>query len=356
MELLAGDRRNLVTDDVDPLVGSEIGCGWIRARPEGSNGGLITLADLAPPPRKLRPIRYGDRLPSEDQHPLDVLAGTLDQLPELGCFDAPLGAKIVDVEKRGDLARGFAKDHPGGVGSGTRFGTGTACDGASLSSSVDSDGGSGGIQAAATIGKRKRKTREKLQHFLEKLVGNMLKRQEKMNEQLMEVIETKERERILREEAWKQQEMERMKRGEEVIAQEMARGSAIISLIQTVIGQETEIPRPQPQNLPEQTPKLCDLNSSRRWPRAEMQALITIRSEVEEKVGKGSIWDEISERMREKGYKRSAKKCKEKWENMNKYYRKVMEEGGRKRAEHSKTCCYFQELDSLYNKTAGDLV
>lgn len=70
---------------------------------------------------------------------------------------------------------------------------------------------------------------------------------------------------------------------------------------------------------------------------------------MEEKTGinKGAIWDEISARMKERGYERSAKKCKEKWENMNKYYRRVTE-GGQKQPEHSKTRSYFEKLGNFY--------
>nr|BAC43260.1 unknown protein [Arabidopsis thaliana] len=51
--------------------------------------------------------------------------------------------------------------------------------------------------------------------------------------------------------------------------------------------------------------------------------------------------------MKERGYERSAKKCKEKWENMNKYYRRVTE-GGQKQPEHSKTRSYFEKLGNFY--------
>lgn len=49
------------------------------------------------------------------------------------------------------------------------------------------------------------------------------------------------------------------------------------------------------------------------------------------------------------GYKRSAKRCKEKWENINKYFKKV-KESNKKRPEDAKTCPYFHQLDALYRK------
>lgn len=213
---------------------------------------------------------------------------------------------------------------------------------------------------------------------MEKLVGSMMKRQEKMHNQLIKVMEKMEGERTRREEAWRQQETERMKRNEEARKQEMARSLSLISFIKTVIGDEIEIPQPSefPQPLQQIRPEQCEdekcesaqtqreikfrysssSGSGRRWPPEEVQALISTRSDVEDKTGinKGSIWDEISARMKERGYERSAKKCKEKWENMNKYYKRVME-GGRKQPEHSKTRSYFQKLGDLYKtNSSGD--
>ncbi|CAA0408265.1 unnamed protein product [Arabidopsis thaliana] len=388
MELLAGDCRKRVGDDfeedINPFDGSDGGCGWMYGtRQMGSNGNddaLATLADLASPPQKLKPIRCGVKLPSssEDRHPLDILAGTLDRLPEMGfgCFEAPLGSKIADVEESGQLTRGFSKEEDDSLPplqmefqARNRI----SGDGLSLSSSVDSSDSDSSPDVRKTVtGKRKRETRVKLEHFLEKLVGSMMKRQEKMHNQLINVMEKMEVERIRREEAWRQQETERMTQNEEERKQEMARNLSLISFIRSVIGDEIEIPKhcefPQPlqQILPEQCKdEKCESaqrereikfryssgsgSSGRRWPQEEVQALISSRSDVEEKTGinKGAIWDEISARMKERGYERSAKKCKEKWENMNKYYRRVTE-GGQKQPEHSKTRSYFEKLGNFY--------
>lgn len=77
---------------------------------------VLRQPDLAPPPQKLKPIRCLVKPSSEDPHPLDILAGSLDRLPEMGgflevgCFDAPLGSNIADVEVSGQLiTRGFGK-------------------------------------------------------------------------------------------------------------------------------------------------------------------------------------------------------------------------------------------------------
>ncbi|KAK0576840.1 hypothetical protein LWI29_024121 [Acer saccharum] len=53
--------------------------------------------------------------------------------------------------------------------------------------------------------------------------------------------------------------------------------------------------------------------------------------------------------MRGLGYNRSAKRCKEKWENINKYFKKV-KDSNKKRPQDSKTCPYFSQLDALYRE------
>lgn len=92
--------------------------------------------------------------------------------------------------------------------------------------------------------------------------------------------------------------------------------------------------------------------SSSRWPKAEVEALIRLRTNVDLQYpdngsSKGPLWEDISSGMKKLGYDRNAKRCKEKWENINKYYRRV-KESQKKRPEDSKTCPYFHQLDSIY--------
>ncbi|XP_055834288.1 trihelix transcription factor DF1-like [Solanum dulcamara] len=95
--------------------------------------------------------------------------------------------------------------------------------------------------------------------------------------------------------------------------------------------------------------------SSSRWPKAEVEALIKLRTNLDVKYQengpKGPLWEEISSGMRKIGYNRNAKRCKEKWENINKYFKKV-KESNKKRPEDSKTCPYFHQLDALYKEKA----
>ncbi|KAE9611966.1 hypothetical protein Lal_00048885 [Lupinus albus] len=97
----------------------------------------------------------------------------------------------------------------------------------------------------------------------------------------------------------------------------------------------------------------------RRWPKDEVLALINLRcssvnnnnnNNNEEKEGnKAPLWERISQGMLELGYERSAKRCKEKWENINKYFRKT-KDNNKKRSLDSRTCPYFHQLSNLYNQ------
>jgi len=101
------------------------------------------------------------------------------------------------------------------------------------------------------------------------------------------------------------------------------------------------------------TPTSLNSLSSSRWPKAEVHALIRLRTSLETKYQengpKAPLWEEISAGMSRLGYNRSAKRCKEKWENINKYFKKV-KESNKHRRENSKTCPYFHELDALYKE------
>ncbi|KAK2663603.1 hypothetical protein Ddye_002177 [Dipteronia dyeriana] len=118
----------------------------------------------------------------------------------------------------------------------------------------------------------------------------------------------------------------------------------------------TSIPSDVVMAIPEQQippQESFEPSSSSRWPKVEVLALIKLRSGLEvryqEAGPKGPLWEEISAGMHRMGYRRSSKRCKEKWENINKYFKKV-KESNKKRPEDAKTCPYFHELDALYRK------
>ncbi|KAL0696112.1 hypothetical protein Bca4012_063292 [Brassica carinata] len=260
-------------------------------------------------------------------------------------------------------------------------------------------------QAGPSSRKRKRGNRGggKMMELFEGLVRQVMQKQSAMQRSFLEALEKREQERLDREEAWKRQEMSRLAREHEIMAQERAasasRDAAIISLIQKITGHTIQLPpsfSPQPpppppaakrpSSQPVEPPQLQPIMaipqqqvlpppppqppqqevmmssdqsspSSSRWPKAEILALINLRSGMEpryqDNVPKGLLWEEISSSMKRMGYNRNAKRCKEKWENINKYYKKV-KESNKERPQDAKTCPYFHRLDLLYrNKVLG---
>ncbi|KAK7244960.1 hypothetical protein RIF29_39789 [Crotalaria pallida] len=90
-----------------------------------------------------------------------------------------------------------------------------------------------------------------------------------------------------------------------------------------------------------------------RWPRQETLTLLDIRSRLDPKFKeanqKGPLWDEVSRIMSEEhGYQRSGKKCREKFENLYKYYKKTKEgKAGRQDGKHYR---FFRQLEALYGE------
>ncbi|KAL9680831.1 hypothetical protein QQ045_012610 [Rhodiola kirilowii] len=273
----------------------------------------------------------------------------------------------------------------------------------STSSSTSSDD----FQPQRRSGKKR-----KWKDFFEKLMRDVLDKQEELQSKFLRTIEMRERERCMREEAWRMQEMARLNREHEILVQERsaaaAKDAAVIAYLQKIAGQQPQTqppqppppqpkqqppapvphtiqlisstttpppPPPQPQakpvisvmKQPDHNPNAGDLNkvmvcsstttttppSSSRWPKAEVEALIKLRTSFEikyqENGPKGPFWEEISAGMRSLGYTRNAKRCKEKWENINKYFKKV-KESNKQRPEDSKTCPYYHLLDAIYKE------
>ncbi|XP_006300884.2 trihelix transcription factor GT-2 [Capsella rubella] len=236
-------------------------------------------------------------------------------------------------------------------------------------------------------GKRSRKRRRYWKGLFTKLTKELMDKQEKMQRRFLETLENREKERISREEAWRVQEIARINREHETFLHERsnaaAKDAAIISFLHKISGGQQQ--QPQQQNhkpsqrkqyqsdhsitfeskepktiLLETTTKIGNYDtshsispSSSRWPKTEVEALIRIRKNLEanyqENGTKGPLWEEISAGMRRLGYNRNAKRCKEKWENINKYFKKV-KESNKKRPLDSKTCPYFHQLEALYNE------
>ncbi|KAA8539181.1 hypothetical protein F0562_025873 [Nyssa sinensis] len=100
--------------------------------------------------------------------------------------------------------------------------------------------------------------------------------------------------------------------------------------------------------------KIGEGGNSSRWPRQETLTLLEIRSRLDLKFKeanqKGPLWDEVSRIMGEEhGYQRSGKKCREKFENLYKYYKKTKE--GKARRQDGKHYRFFRQLEALYGET-----
>ncbi|XP_031115823.1 trihelix transcription factor GTL1 [Ipomoea triloba] len=221
-------------------------------------------------------------------------------------------------------------------------------------SSDDSDSSEG---EKGPDGERGESKKQKFALFLEDMVRKVMDKQEQMHKQLIELMEKNEQERILREEDWKQQEIERAKRDAELRSQETSRSMALLSFLKNFLGEEIQVPSAQvscPENdensIHGQEAKHD--SSNRRWPKSEVQALITVRLALDDKFQngpKGSIWEEVAAGLATMGYTRTPRKCKEKWENINKYYKK-MTKSVKSCPKLYKSCPYFRELDILYSK------
>lgn len=252
------------------------------------------------------------------------------------------------------------------------------------------------------------KKKRKLAGYFERLMKEVLDKQEDLQNKFLEAIEKCEKDRKARDEAWKMQEMARLKKEQEALAHERAisaaKDAAVIAFLQKISEQTIQLPLPTdlPQvsqrhteerestesmktvgsqenvlqldndkeentlekNIDKQEIDSAGENSfqmsSSRWPKAEVEALIRLRTNADLQYqdngsSKGPLWEDISSGMKKLGYDRNAKRCKEKWENINKYYRRV-KESQKKRPEDSKTCPYFHQLDSIYqNKSKKQL-
>ncbi|KAJ6939043.1 hypothetical protein NC651_005473 [Populus alba x Populus x berolinensis] len=220
------------------------------------------------------------------------------------------------------------------------------------------------------------KEREQLEGLFERLNEDVIKKQEDLQEKFLETIEKYEHERMAREEAWRMQEMARINREHETLIQERstaaAKDAAVVAFLPKISGQQNSVqtqeipqptttptaPPPQPIQLRPPPTSLAPVtklerdngdnftvSSSSRWPKVEVEALINLRANLDikyqENGAKGPLWEDISAGMQKLGYNRSAKRCKEKWENINKYFKKV-KESNKKRPEDSKTCPYFR--------------
>ncbi|KAK7353615.1 hypothetical protein VNO80_19066 [Phaseolus coccineus] len=238
--------------------------------------------------------------------------------------------------------------------------------------------------------------KKKLTRFLEGLMREVIEKQETLQRKFMEVLEKCEKDRVAREEAWKKEELALIKTERELLAQERsiaaAKDEVVLAFLRKFAQAEGTVQlleKIQVQNdkhrdmqqsgnvhvtangggdVSDMDKRECENNlsvrnfvhmSSSRWPKDEVEALIRLRTQLDVQsqgnnnssngVSKGPLWEEISLAMKGLGYDRSAKRCKEKWENINKYFKRMKEKNKRK-PEDSKTCPYYHHLEVLYSK------
>ncbi|KAG5019402.1 hypothetical protein JHK87_015257 [Glycine soja] len=247
------------------------------------------------------------------------------------------------------------------------------------------------------------KMKRKLTRFLEGLMREVIEKQETLQRKFMEVLDKCEKDRMAREEAWKKEELERIKKERELLAHERsiaaAKDEAVLAFLKKFAEAEGTVQllekikvqndkqKNKHQNgananrggdvtvVTDTDKQECGNNgvsvgnfvhmSSSRWPKDEVEALIRLRTEFDVQAqgnnnnsnngSKGPLWEEISLAMKSIGYDRSAKRCKEKWENINKYFKRIKEKNKRK-PQDSKTCPYYHHLEALYSKKPKKVV
>lgn len=194
---------------------------------------------------------------------------------------------------------------------------------------------------------------ESMADFFNSLVNRLMDHQESLHQRFLETIEKLDGKRREREDAWRQQELARL--NQEAIARSRdqalasSREATIVSYLEKIMGQSII--------LPSKTLKAAEImdvntNMEKRWPKFEVEALIRTRTSLEPKFHdptlKGFVWEEISKLMASMGYRRSAQRCKEKWLNINRYYKKAKENSKLQGPQKRNTCPYFKQLDQFY--------
>ncbi|KAK2404397.1 trihelix transcription factor DF1 [Trifolium repens] len=234
----------------------------------------------------------------------------------------------------------------------------------------------------------KYRKKRKWKDYFRRLTRQVLAKQEEMQKKFLEAIDKREKEHMAQQDALRIQEINRINKEHELLVQERSsaaqKNAAVIAFLQKLSGQPPlQPPPPPPPTVPEMSPvpvsqvqthqlvipnnvniveiknmnnghkSDCGVASPSRWPKSEVHALIRIRTSLEPKYQengpKAPLWEDISAGMKKLGYNRNAKRCKEKWENINKYYKK-MKESNKQRRDDSKTCPYFNELEALYKE------
>ncbi|ESW30119.1 hypothetical protein PHAVU_002G126400 [Phaseolus vulgaris] len=92
-----------------------------------------------------------------------------------------------------------------------------------------------------------------------------------------------------------------------------------------------------------------------QWSQQETREFIAIRAELERDFTASkrnkTLWEVVSSKMRERGFRRSPEQCKCKWKNLvNRYKGKETSD-----PEHSRQCPFFEELHAVFTQRAHNM-
>ncbi|CAL0331627.1 unnamed protein product [Lupinus luteus] len=95
--------------------------------------------------------------------------------------------------------------------------------------------------------------------------------------------------------------------------------------------------------------------SQPQWSQQETREFIAIRAELERDFTASkrtkTLWEVVSSKMRERGFRRSPEQCKCKWKNLvNRYKGKETSD-----PEHGKQCPFFEELHAIFTQRAHNM-
>ncbi|CAO2839389.1 unnamed protein product [Amaranthus hypochondriacus] len=183
-------------------------------------------------------------------------------------------------------------------------------------SSSENDGvGSIETHESKKIKKRgKRNWKAKIKEFIDHQMRKIMEKQEAWLDKMMNTLENREKERILREQEWRKQETERMEREHKFWASERAwieaRDSALMNALEKITSSKENSK---------------DHHDHNQWLETEVTRLIQLRTSMESRFqqcgfSEEVLWDDIAAKMAYLGYSRSASVCKEKWDNINKFF------------------------------------
>lgn len=197
----------------------------------------------------------------------------------------------------------------------------------------------------------KRSWKAKIKEFIDHQMRKIMEKQEAWLEKMMKTLENRERERIEREEEWRKQEGERMEREHKFWASERAWIEARDSALMTALEKLTNTRENANVNADRDRDHHCVrrgmIHGDDQWLETEVTRLIQLRTSMESRFqqcgfSEEVLWEDIAAKMAYLGYDRSAIVCKEKWDNINKFFQgkdnniiiRDNNEGNKKRKEN----------------------